>query len=438
MLQGEEQVPCHTWLINRRPDEYRFAPLGAHFGKSNTVTVWTQEEAQDIGYIKCLRCQQCVSKENTATRNVGLVLRGADLFARIPETFRSLPRRIATGHIFARRQDPTPFKYGVGPSIARHFMCSSLPWHRSCFVWNGLLVGSSLEDAGSCAEASSTHSENPLGRNKLFSPDALAGRVAMITGGGSGIGFAIARTFAEAGARLVLASRNIERLNSAVAEIKAGGGEVVAVATDVRSYEAVENAVKVAVDTFGSLDIMIANAAGNFVVPAATMSANAWKVVVDIDLNGTFYCARAAYEALRASEFGGRLIAISTTRALEGWPGCAHAGAAKAGIVSLIRTLSSEWGADGIRCNTIAPGAIGDTEGTKRIYKDQGRAERERSSIPLGTFGQTADIANAALYLCSDAGSYITGADLVVDGGRNRSRAGTGLPVSPAGKEAAE
>jgi NAD(P)-dependent dehydrogenase (short-subunit alcohol dehydrogenase family) len=262
-----------------------------------------------------------------------------------------------------------------------------------------------------------------------FASDALAGRVALITGGGSGIGLGIAMAFASVGARLVIASRNAERLESAVKKITDLGGEAIAVQADVRSYEDVQKAVGITIERYGALDIMIANAAGNFVVPAAEMSPNAWKVVIDIDLNGTFFCAHASFEALRASKFGGRLIAISTTRALEGWPGCAHAGAAKAGIMSLIRTLSSEWGSVGIRCNTIAPGAIGDTEGVKRIYEDRGRAERELSSVPLGTFGRTSDIANAAVFLCSAAGAYINGADIVVDGGRNRSRAGTSSSV---------
>ena len=257
-----------------------------------------------------------------------------------------------------------------------------------------------------------------------FSSDALAGRVAMITGGGSGIGFGIANAFVGVGVKVALVSRNIERLNLAVAKLRERGGEAMAIQTDVRSYEAVEAAVKTTSAAYGGLDIMIANAAGNFVVPTAEMSPNAWKVVIEIDLNGTFHCARAAYQPLRQSRHGGRLIAISTTRALEGWPGCAHAGAAKAGIMSLMRTLASEWGPDGIRCNTIAPGAIGDTEGVKRIYEDQGSAQRELSSVPLSKFGTTSDIAQAAIYLCSDAGAYVTGADLVVDGGRNRSRAG--------------
>lgn len=256
-----------------------------------------------------------------------------------------------------------------------------------------------------------------------FSKDALAGRVAIITGGATGIGFGIAKSFVGVGAKVVLASRKMDKLNLAVSELRGLGGEAMAVQADVRDYGAVEAVVKAAVDAYGAVDIMIANAAGNFFVPVSEMSPNAWKVVVDIDLNGTFHCARAGYEALRQSRHGGRFIAISTTRALEGWPGCAHAGAAKAGVMSLIRTLAGEWGPDGIRCNTIAPGAIGDTEGVKRIYEEQGALERELSSIPLGKLGVASDIAQAAIYLCSDAGGYVTGADLVVDGGRNRSRA---------------
>lgn len=256
-----------------------------------------------------------------------------------------------------------------------------------------------------------------------FASDALAGRVAFITGGATGIGFGIARAFVQAGARVVLASRNLESLNAAAARLRELGGEAKALQTDVRSFESVAGAVEAAVTAYGALDVMIANAAGNFVVPTAEMSPNAWKTVIDIDLNGTFHCARAAHAALRRSRFGGRLIAISTTRALEGWPGCAHAAAAKAGIMSLMRTLASEWGAEGIRCNTIAPGPIGDTEGVKRIYADQGVADRELSSVPLGRFGRTSEIGEAAVYLCSEAGDYVTGTDLVVDGGRNRSRA---------------
>lgn len=243
----------------------------------------------------------------------------------------------------------------------------------------------------------------------------------MITGGGSGLGLAMATALAAHGARVMLVGRTPARLDSAVAEITQAGGDASACVADVRDYAAVQAAVAATQARFGGLDIMIANAAGNFVVPVAEMSPNAWKAVVDIDLNGTFHCAKAAYPALRQSRFGGRFIAISTTRALDGWAGCAHAAAAKAGVMSLIRSLCLEWGGDGIRCNTICPGPIAGTEGVKRLYEQQGNAAAELAGVPLRRFGAIADVAQAALFLCSPAGDFITGADLVVDGGRARS-----------------
>lgn len=253
-----------------------------------------------------------------------------------------------------------------------------------------------------------------------FAQDCLKGRTALVTGGGSGIGFAIAQALAGAGASVVLASRNLDRVTAAAKAIRAEGGQVIGVAADVREPEAVQTAVAAGVDAFGGLDIMIANAAGNFVVPFADMSFNAWRTVVDIDLHGTFHCAKAAYPYLKTSVHGGRFIAISTIRALEGWPGCAHAAAAKAGVISLIRSLAVEWGPEGILCNTIAPGPIGGTEGVKRLYEETGLS----TGLPLGRLGRGEDVAQAALYLCSDAASFVTGTDLVVDGGRQRGQKG--------------
>jgi NAD(P)-dependent dehydrogenase (short-subunit alcohol dehydrogenase family) len=257
----------------------------------------------------------------------------------------------------------------------------------------------------------------------VFSQECLKGRTALITGGGGGIGFAIAQAMAGAGAQVVLASRKLDRLEAAAEALRADGAKVLAVAADVREPDAVQAAVTAGVEAFGGLDIMIANAAGNFVVPVANMSFKAWRTVVDIDLHGTFNCAKAAYPHLKASPHG-RFIAISTLRALEGWPGCAHAAAAKAGVMSLIRSLAVEWGPDGILCNTIAPGPIGGTEGVKRLYEETGQTATQAAGVPLGRFGSGEDVANAALYLCSDAAGFVTGTDLVVDGGRQRGQRG--------------
>ncbi len=255
---------------------------------------------------------------------------------------------------------------------------------------------------------------------RSFALDCLKGRTALVTGGGSGIGLAIARSLAAAGAQVVLASRNPERIANAAQAIKAEGGQALGVVADVRDPDAVQAAITTAVATFGGLDILIANAAGNFVVPFTDMSFNAWRTVIDIDLHGTFHCAKAAYPRLKASPYGGRFIAITTMRALEGWPGCAHAAAAKAGVMSLLRSLAVEWGPDGILCNTIAPGPIAGTEGVKRLYEETGQS----TGVLLGRLGRDEDVAQAALYLCSDAAGFVTGADLVVDGGRQRGQRG--------------
>lgn len=252
----------------------------------------------------------------------------------------------------------------------------------------------------------------------MFAADTLKGRVALITGGASGIGLEIATVYARLGASVVLASRNQERLDAAVATLAAQGAAVAAFRTDVRNYDEVKRTIEKSVERYGALDILVNNAAGNFHCPSAGLTPNGWRTVIDIDLNGTFYGCHAAYEHLKASRFGGNIISIITMLGVSGWPGAAHAAAAKAGILSLARTLAVEWGPDNIRVNTISPGPIGDTEGVRRLYQETGREELERRKTALGRFGRKADIANAAVYLASDLGSYVTGENMIVDGGR--------------------
>lgn len=250
----------------------------------------------------------------------------------------------------------------------------------------------------------------------------LSRRVAFITGGGSGIGLGIAGAFVDEGAAVALFSRNLERLEQARAQLLDRGAHTVIIhAGDVRDPQSVSAAMSAVVDGAGGIDVLVNNAAGNFVCPAESMSSNAWKSVVDIDLNGTFHCCQAAYPYLASSPYGGRIISIVSDQARHGWPGCAHAGAAKAGVVSLMHTLAIEWGPLGIRSNTIAPGPIEDTEGTRRLLGSEARRDLELSRIPLGRFGRVEDIASMAVYLASPAGDFINGADLVVDGGRTRT-----------------
>lgn len=252
----------------------------------------------------------------------------------------------------------------------------------------------------------------------MFATDTLAGRTALITGGATGIGLEIARRYAACGARVVLVSRNLERLEAAAVKLRSEGAEAIALRADVRNYEEVRAAVEATVAHFGSLDILVNNAAGNFYCPTAKLTPNGWRTVVDIDLNGTFHGCHAAYEHLKASRFGGCVLSIITMHAVTGWPGAAHAAAAKAGILALSRTLAVEWGGDGIRVNTISPGPIADTEGVRRLYEETGRADLERRRVALGRFGEKGDVSSAAVFLASGLAGFITGENLIVDGGR--------------------
>lgn len=252
----------------------------------------------------------------------------------------------------------------------------------------------------------------------MFTNDTLKGRTALITGGGTGIGLEIATSYARLGASVMLIGRNEERVEVAAKAIGLEGGQAAAHKADVRYYDEVKAAVVATVERFGALDILVNNAAGNFVCPTAELSPGGWRTVIDIDLNGTFHGCHAAYPYLKASPHGGSIISIITMLGVTGWPRAAHAAAAKGGILSLSRTLAVEWGPDRIRVNTISPGPIGDTEGVRRMYEEAGRAELEVKKTALGRFGRKDDIANAAVYLASNLASYVTGENLIVDGGR--------------------
>jgi peroxisomal 2,4-dienoyl-CoA reductase len=263
----------------------------------------------------------------------------------------------------------------------------------------------------------------------VFRDDLFYGQVALVTGGGSGIGRGIADTLASLGAHVVLASRKLERVETAAAEIRSAGGRASAVAVDVREPDRVKEMVAAVQGAHGRIDLLVNNAAGNFYAPSESLSPNAWKSVVEIDLNGTFFCSQAVYPVMR-EQGGGSIINISMTLHYRGWPLMAHATAAKAGIDALTKTLALEWAKDRVRVNAVAPGPI-PTEGVRKAFTPPPSADGvpdvfavekamegyARKAIPLQRWGAPADIANMVAFLASPAGSWITGSIMVVDGG---------------------
>ncbi|HEY6802840.1 MAG TPA: SDR family oxidoreductase [Pyrinomonadaceae bacterium] len=249
----------------------------------------------------------------------------------------------------------------------------------------------------------------------VFVDGVLNGHVAFITGGGTGITGGVARAFAEAGAAVALVSRKLEHLEPAAAAINENGGKAIAIVADVRDPEAVAQAVAETVTQLGKVDIVVNGAAGNFLCKAEELSPNGFGTVVDIDLKGTFNVCRATFEQLKQNR--GQVLNISATLHYLGTPMQLHVSAAKAGVDAVTRNLAVEWGRYGIRVNGIAPGPIEDTEGMQRLVPEPVK-ERLKHNIPLGRFGRIADIETAAVFLCSDAASFINGVTIVVDGGQ--------------------
>lgn len=243
----------------------------------------------------------------------------------------------------------------------------------------------------------------------------LTDKVAIITGGGTGIGRGIAHEFAKVGADIVVASRKLPNLEKVVEEIKGLGRRALAVATDVRIPEQVDNMVKQTVDEFGKIDILVNNAGASFVCPVEDMSPNGWDAVIGINLKGPFLCSKAVARLWIEQKRGGKIINISSTAGLNPSPGMAHYGAAKAGLMNLTKTLAVEWARHNIYVNCIAPGLIR-TEGA---YDAMSLTDEEESArrIPLGRAGRTEEIAYMAICLASEASSFLTGETIAVQGG---------------------
>ena len=256
-----------------------------------------------------------------------------------------------------------------------------------------------------------------LPNDSVFRDNLLRGKVAFITGGSSGICLRIAERFAAQGAKAALLGRSQEKLDRAVTGIREAGGDAIGFSADVRDYAALSGALQKAHEQYGEIDILLCGAAGNFPAPALGMSANGFKAVIDIDLLGTFNTCRAAYEHLRKP--GASVIAISATHAFRPIPMQAHVCAGKAGVDILIKTLAVEWGSAGVRLNVVTPGPVDDTEGMRRLAPTEEIRTRLTESIPLQRFASKDEIADLALFLCSGAAAYITGAVFVCDGGQS-------------------
>ena len=262
----------------------------------------------------------------------------------------------------------------------------------------------------------------------VFRRELLAGKSAIITGGGSGINFAIAKRFAEHGANVALIGRTKEKLDAAAADIRKTGVKASGHPADVRDYDGLAAAIKAARDEHGEIDLVVCGAAGNFPAPALGMSANGFKAVIDIDLLGTFNTCRAVFEHLRRP--GASIINISAMQAFTPMPFQAHVCAAKAGVDMLTKCLAIEWGAQGVRVNSIAPGAVDDTEGMRRLAPTPEIREQFTRGIPLLRFATKDEIADLAVFLSSDGARFITGAVVVCDGGQ--SLAGLGVNIAAA------
>lgn len=250
---------------------------------------------------------------------------------------------------------------------------------------------------------------------RTFAPDLLRGKVAVVAGASGGINLGIAQALAQAGAAVVVLSRDQGRIDAAAQSIVQAGGRAIGRVADVRDFDAVDAVFRQAVQAYGLVDIVVSGAAGNFHAPAAHLSANGFKTVIDIDLIGGFNVLRAAFAHLRKP--GASLLSVTAPGAVRPSLFQVHANAAKAGINMMTQCLAMEWGPAGVRVNAISPGPIAGTEGMARLASTPEREQAIKSRLALRDYGRIEDIAQTALFLCSDAARYITGSIVNCDGG---------------------
>ncbi|MFC7189891.1 SDR family oxidoreductase [Halocatena marina] len=249
----------------------------------------------------------------------------------------------------------------------------------------------------------------------LFAEDLFADRVVLVTGGGTGIGKAVALAFADHGADVAVVSRNMDHLTPVVEEIESRGGRAYATTVDVREYESVDTMTETVVEEFGGIDVLVNNAGANFLTPTELLTPNGWRAVVGTILDGTAYCTLSVGEHMIEND-GGAIVSMGATNSVQGAPYHAHSGAGKAGVHNLMQTVASEWAVHDIRANTIAPGII-ETEGVTEAAGGE-LPEEILQDIPAERFGTPADCVPTVLFLTSPAAAYVTGGYFAVDGGQ--------------------
>ena len=268
----------------------------------------------------------------------------------------------------------------------------------------------------------------PAGETALQA-GAFNGVSVFVTGGGTGLGKAIATEFARLGAAIVIASRKEEHLAAGRDAIAALGGPVIAVPCDIREADDIARAFDAAEAEFGLPGVLVNNAAANFPVPAEDMSPNAWRTVVDITLNGTFLCAREFARRHLSAGTPGSIVNVGASYAWTGGPGFAHSAAAKAGVKNLTESLAVEWGPYGIQVNALVPGLFPHEDMTADIRGNLDRTDEKDACQPALRVGQRQELGWAATFLASPYGRFISGHTLVVDGANWQRRTLTNPPV---------
>ncbi len=250
----------------------------------------------------------------------------------------------------------------------------------------------------------------------MFREDLLKDKTIIVTGGGTGLGKSMATRFGELGANLVIASRREDVIQSAAKELKQTGADVLGLSCDVREPDSVQEMVNATIERFGKIDVLLNNAAGNFISPTENLSPGGFKVIVDIVLNGTFNCTLAVGKEMIA-QGRGTMLNIVTTYAWTGSGYVVPSAAAKAGVLAITRSLAVEWAKYGIRINAIAPGPF-PTEGawSRLAPPGLGIEKKMKNRVPLKRFGEHIELANLASYLISDEAGYINGEVVTIDG----------------------